>query len=141
LVPRMEPRFANTLLCEHVVPGNGGRHTLVNVFAGDIFLADFPATLFFGFYTEFFADSTIGLITLQFTLDGSVFANLTAAPAGEIIEGRPGVLVFPIFSVNIVKDADLRVDAIISGHRNQTVLTKRIKLGAPISRNDLPPPS
>ncbi|MBN9308226.1 hypothetical protein, partial [Devosia sp.] len=50
-------KFLNAILCEHVVAGANKKHTLINVFGGNIIVEQLPATLTFGLYVEMAAGS------------------------------------------------------------------------------------
>lgn len=50
-------KVSNALACEHVIDGVNKKHTLINTYAGNILLAEFPAKIFLAFYVEFISNA------------------------------------------------------------------------------------
>jgi len=125
------PKFGNVVLCEHVVSGVGNKHTLVNVFSGDIIVSELPARLFFGLYAEYYApeDGSFKDISIELRLNGKTFARIVVSALGAVTPGDAGVVAVPIFELGVDNDLALSVVARVDGHKPQTLMTKQIRQG------------
>lgn len=45
-------KLGNVILCEHIVEGKNNKHTLINVYSGDILMSEFPGHIPVAFYIE-----------------------------------------------------------------------------------------
>ncbi|MER9424384.1 hypothetical protein NKI88_18230 [Mesorhizobium sp. M0317] len=119
-------KVGNVVLCEHAVLGANNKHTLVNVYAGDIIVASLPATLSFGLYIEFLSGNNPEKINIEVSLarDPALIAETIIPNSGT------GIILIPVFPLKIEKDLNLEVFAIAEGFKRQLILKKRIYQGA-----------
>jgi hypothetical protein len=119
-------RFGNCLLCEHVVPGAYNKQTLVNVYTGDIRIAELPAAIFFGLYIEYSPDD-IGEMSINLeikigdTAVGRIESKFVVGPQLDI-----ATISIPIFAVTLDKDTKIEVTANSPGYKAATVLSRKI---------------
>lgn len=122
-------KFGNAILCEYVAKGFGNKHTLVNVFSGDVVVQEMPAKLQFGLYFEYFSDDEISHeINIVFKIDNSIlFQAQIMFPNSKI--GSPASVVIQSFEVQFDRDATLSVEANREGYRKSKILSKKIFKG------------
>jgi hypothetical protein len=120
-------KIGNAVLCEHVVEGLGKKHTLVNTFAGDVLVPQFPATLFFGLYIEYYSEKDHGNLSIDILIDGKKFAEVTVSYT-LATPGRPGIISIPIFEVGAPSEGVLEIVMREEGRRRTPVLKKQILL-------------
>ena len=121
-------KFGNVVLCEHAVLGMNNKHTLVNVFCGDIIVQKFPARLTFGLFAEVAQTPDISEAILEFKLDKTTYFKAQMI-LSEPNENRIGIILIPLIQLQIEKEATFNVVARASGYRSKTFLKKRIFLG------------
>ena len=103
------PKFGNVVLCEHVIPGGGNKHSLINVFAGDLLLPQFPAKLGLGFYAEYYPkDASDGKMTLELRINKKTFARIEVA-FERYREGAPGIIAISFFELNVEQETQLEI--------------------------------
>lgn len=122
-------KFGNASLCEYVAKGAGNKHTLVNVFSGDVIVSEFPANIMFGIYLEYMQEPTdVPSLTIEIIIDGNAIATLPVNIApGE--DGRPLNIVIQSMALSLEKDTTLEVVASAPRRRRTTVLSKRLYKG------------
>lgn len=127
---KQSPRFGNVLLCDHVVPGLGNKHTLVNVYSGDVYPVEFPARLLFGLYIEHFprGGSQTELIDIAINLDDRQVLRVGAELSAPEANGQPGVIPIQVFAVEAERPSTLVVTVALNGGAPETILTKQIRL-------------
>lgn len=122
-------KFMNSVLCEHAIPSAPLRkHTLVNVYSGDIIVAVLPAELTFGFYLEV-APPFPSKMQVELKMDGKVFAKLDASlPQDPHL--KQSVLVLPLVQVGVDKDLTFEITGLAEGFIRTSFIRKRISQGA-----------
>lgn len=120
-------KFLNALLCEHVVMGANKKHTLINVYSGNIIVGQLPANLTFGLYVEMAAGSPPEM-DVELRMDGKPFGKIVAQFPGNHMEQQSN-LVVPLIQVGIDKDLTFSVVATADGYANTTLIKKRISIG------------
>lgn len=127
-------KFENVLLSEYVVVGQGNKHTLINVYSGDVVVQSFPARLMFAVYAEYKSLTTSPYsLLIQVKVDKKVHAKLRAnvEPAGD---GLVGILAIPGLDLTVDRDVVLEVTVTPDNERAVSLFRKRIFQGAvPIS--------
>ena len=126
-------KFRNALLCEFVAKGDRNKHTLVNVFSGDIIVQEFPTKLHVGLYMEYIPqDVNVREFWLHFKLDKEI--PLKAQINMPIVKPNvPVSVVIQLVEVVVDRDLTFSVEAACEGFRKTTVLSKRIY------KSELPP--
>jgi hypothetical protein len=135
-------KFGNAVVCEYAAQGNRNKHTLVNVYSGDIITAEMPATLRLGFYIEHFPDAESPMtIVLTITHDSEKIAELSVAVGGRPKIGKTGVILIPGLNIPVPHDGAFAVVASADGYRDISVIQKRIFMNPDLSPTASPPPS
>ena len=120
-------KFHNAILCEHVVLGANKKHTLINVYSGDIIMGEMPAMLTLGLYVEMAAGAP-AMMDIELQFDHVAFAKIKARfPAGN--EEKPSNLVVPLIQASIEKNLTFSAVATADGYVKTTILEKRISKG------------
>lgn len=119
-------KFANAMLCEHVVSGGSGKHTLVNVYSGDILVKEFPARLAMGFYVEHVADRPGGMWISILRGKGEIAKVHVAvvAQGGQL----SGVVAVPLFEFIADEETTIEFVAGMDGSAKTPILKKKILL-------------
>jgi hypothetical protein len=127
-------KLGNAIVCEFVAQGVNNKHSIINNYAGDIFVGEFPTRLPLAFYVELVADFTK-------TVEGSISVLLgrkkIAGLAAEFdfVEGIPNILVAPTASILIEKSCTLRLTVDIAGHKPIVAIRKQINLNPKLVTN------
>ncbi|MCC0807595.1 hypothetical protein FPV16_15385 [Methylobacterium sp. W2] len=118
--------FGNVVLCEHVIAGDRSKHTLINVFSGDVIVEELPNVLLFGFFAEFKPDTLQEIdILLNVFLEKEMIGQITGKVSPKKLE-EVGTIVIPSFPVSVQKDTYLNVIASSDGYRDKEILKKKI---------------
>lgn len=134
-------KISNALLCEHVIEGLGNKHTLINVFTGDILVKSFPARLFFGLYLEHYPTTPSGKLSIDIILGSKKFAEVAVEYENARL-GLPGALVIPVFEIGLDAPDTLEFVARAEGQPKVRILKKTISLmGGPNDPSASLPPS
>lgn len=122
-------KFANAVLCEYVAKGAGNKHTLVNVYSGDVIASEIPANLVFGIYLEYLPEpDEVPSMGIEVKLGDDVLATLPVKVL-PTQEGKPLNLVLQSIGINVQADTVFEVIATAEGRRRTVVLSKRIYKG------------
>lgn len=122
-------KFGNVIVCEYASKGERNKFTLVNIFSGDIIVAEFPANLHLGLYLEYYPDfEGESDLSLDINLDEDTLATMTAQTK-DAIPGTSGVIIIPAIQLGIERDLTLNVVASKKGYKKVTVVSKRIYKG------------
>ena len=122
-------RILNAIVCEYVAQGFANKHTLVNVFSGNIRVGSFPAQFRIGLYVEFeILKGQPAELKLEMRLGDDVLLNvegeLNAADVGDA-----AVLTIQSIPLNVHANTVLRVFATSPGFGQATVIEKTITQG------------
>lgn len=122
-------KLKNAILCEYVAKGEYSKHTLVNVYSGDVVVQRLPASLSFGIYIEVFR---LSREVTEFDIDIKLGRK-------KILEARfsmsynpnekEGIIIIPRLPVNIESEAIFKVSVGHKGARKVNMLSKRIYEG------------
>ena len=119
-------KFGNIVLCEHVVRGEGGKSTLVNVYSGDIILSEAPVRMHMGVFIEYYPQKETDYdLFLEFMLDKKLFAKLTAQIENNS-DGNVGSINLPLMELNILTSCMLEINAFAEGFNKKTIVQKSI---------------
>ena len=85
-------RTGMVALCDYASKGERNKHTLVNVYSGDVIVGSFPAQLHFGFYAEIFPEGdAAGPVTISVIYGPEKLGEFTVEFADHV-PGRPAVI-------------------------------------------------
>lgn len=122
-------KFTNVILADTVVKGDRRKYVIVNTFAGDVIVKEFPVSLRFGLYAEFWPDREDDYdLTLEIKLDRKVYAK-AVVHITETKLGNPAVIALPQFELGLEKEATLKLDVAADGYRKKQILSKKIFAG------------
>jgi hypothetical protein len=119
--------IGNVVLCEHVVPGLGNKHTLINVYSGDLIVTELPAKLMLALYMEYSAKAPEAFeVLVEIMMNKKDFGRLRFA-----VEAGPqlGVMAIPHMELGFDRDVVLEVRATVDGEKARRVLRKHVALG------------
>jgi hypothetical protein len=135
-------KFKNSILCEYVAKGDRNKHTLVNVYSGDVIVGHFPANLHFALYFELLVDKPGDQqVTLHFSTNNEKMAELSGRintkKAGDIAN-----IVIQAMPIIFDKETLFEVYASAESYAKTKVLSKKIFLGEfPSAASASQPPS
>ncbi|MER8516591.1 hypothetical protein NKH47_27195 [Mesorhizobium sp. M1060] len=115
----------NAILCEYVAQGSFNKHTLVNVFSGDVVAREFPVEIPFGIFL-ILDEVNIRLLKLELLVNGeSVFVGEADGP----FRGT-GPLAIASFKVK-VKEPNSVMELVLSSadHKNTIAISKKVLQG------------
>lgn len=119
-------KFNNSIICDYASAGQGNKHTLVNVYSGDIILSKIPAKIKLAFYSELiFQEKGEFELTLEFFQGKKQFAKANAKLSGGDA-GQVGVILVNSMEVEVKRDGFLKIVAWREGYEKTTLLNKRI---------------
>ena len=122
-------KVTNKLLCELVSPSNNNKHTLVNVYSGDIIVSDMPSHLQLGLYIEAAVSSEYqGTLQLEIRWLRKAIIRGETKVVGKASEGT-AVIVLPSFNLPLDRDGVLDVFFSGDGIRRQKLMSKKIYKG------------
>ena len=120
-------KLGTVVLCEHLVPGANNKPTLINVYSGDIIVAQMPATLIFGLFIEL-PEAYPKEIEFELFLDRKKFAEMRAhIPEGN--KSQSAIIGIPLIQMGIDKDLVFSIVAKADGYANTTVVKRKIFKG------------
>ena len=116
------------IACEYVAAGANAKHTLVNVYTGDILVPEFPARIPMAFYVEIIPDKDFPRdLRLQILQNKKVSADLAAQFDYE--EGKVALVTLPQMAVSLTKETEIRLVVSGEGLRPTTLVKKKISVG------------
>lgn len=122
-------KIGNVILSEYGVKGENNKHTLVNIFAGDITIESLPAQLNLCVYIELMEIKEQIEFSVSIRVDNKEYANVraTIAPEGE---GPKNALIFlPSFQIAISKSIVLSMVCNAEGYSPKILMSKKISEG------------
>jgi hypothetical protein len=119
-------RFGMVALCDYATKGENNKHTLVNIYGGDVLVGAFPAPLHFGFYAEILPDPGFPeQVDLHIMIEGNRFGTVTIKfPATS--PNRPAVLLIPALGFEIQKESTIEFVAEAAGYQPALLMSKRV---------------
>ena len=124
-----ELTFRNAILCEYVAPGAHNKHTLVNVYSGNIIVQKFPAALRFGLYVELSRksdDIKVLELTIKLANKSVVKGQIAIDPKKDTKDAN---VVLQSFPLDVKEATTLSVLIGAQGSRKSRVLYKTITQG------------
>lgn len=123
-------KLGNVVLCEYFVQGLGNKHTLINVYSGDIVVAEMPAKMRLALYIEYEAMAEDAFsVRLEVLMSKEVQARFRFdVESGP--RGRHGIMALPNMEIGIDENVAFEVRMSLDGERSRTVLKKAIAKGA-----------
>jgi hypothetical protein len=122
-------KIGNAVVCEHVVNGGPGKHTLVNAYGGDLLLPDMPTTIVVGIYLEVISHDLPTAINVEVFLGKSLIMGAEVILSGHV-PGNPAILAIPMLPLEVREPCTLRIRLSADGFRPVDALKKSI-LAAP----------
>jgi hypothetical protein len=121
-------KVGNAFACEYVALGSNNKHTLVNVYTGDILVREFPANIPLAFYIEIVPDPEMSqLLKIQVLQNKKLKGELVGE--FEFEPDKVALAIIPQLPFTIAKDTTVRVVAQCEGGRSTTLIAKKIKVG------------
>lgn len=118
--------FRTRILCEDVRKELGNKRSLMGVFSGDVFVSQFPATLSFAAYFEYFPD-TVGQQQVNFSI---YFADKKIADMnGELSVvdlGKLAVLDLPRMNLTVTEPGEFRIEVAAPPSPPEVLLAKKV---------------
>jgi hypothetical protein len=138
-MPQNTLTFGNVLLCDYASRGERNKHTLVNIYSGDIVMDQLPGNLHLGLYAEYKVhDGMPPLIMISVHQAGDLRAEIRFSVEQNSLKAtKVGVLLIPMFEMGVEREGDLEIVAKADGFEPTVILSKSVKR----SPNALPPPS
>lgn len=121
--------FRNVLVCEYVALGAHRKHTIVNVYTGDILVRKFPVTIPLSFYLEVAPSEILGSrqLSVKVYVGDEVRAEATAE--FEFEEGKPGLLTFPQIGCEFDKPSSIKLVISEVDGKARTIVEKTVSEG------------
>ena len=120
-------KIENAILCEHLVPGLNNKHTLINMYAGNIMVKEFPAQIPVAIYIEL-EPKKFGQIPLEVKL----YLGRKEAMAGVAVaifeKNKLSVVAIPTGFIGLDKDTTVKITVATNGERPVTVIQKKVFL-------------
>lgn len=122
-------KVINALLCDHASVSSGNKHTLVNVYSGDLLLGEIPANIMLSAYLELLApvSGTMDL-KVSYKLNSKPIASINAHAEG-LVKGALGVLVLPSIPMAISSTGILTLEIEAPGSPKSIVIKKNVMVG------------
>jgi len=124
-------KFGNVVLCEHVIPSENNKFSLVNVYCGDIVVGEMPATLAFGFFIELIPQDLDPVTIVLNIFYGNKQVGMIKADVKPGKRHEVGAISIPLFMISVESEQIIKVVASSEGYPDQIVLEKKIILQAP----------
>lgn len=128
----MRPSFKinNAIACEHLIQGQGNKHTLINIYAGDILVENFPARINLSLYFEI-DPHVFGIIPLSIKVSYGRKIAMEGKADGVFEEGKVAIIAIPNGLMLFEKPDTLKVSIYADGERPITAIKKGIRLAEP----------
>lgn len=121
--------FGNCVLCEFVAKGAGNKHTLVNVYSGDVIVTEFPANLMIALYIEYLRPKNDNSeLKLELHIGDELFAEMPVKIKYSP-NSKNASIVLPSATLSLNNEVVLTVSATSEGFDRTVVLSKRIYKG------------
>lgn len=121
-------KTGNVIACEYAALGSHGKHTLVNVYTGDILVQKFPALIPIAFFFEIIPEPG-----MPNDLKIDVFQNkeLKASLGAEFQfnVSQLGLAVLQQMPFSIAQNTEIKVVASCEGYKETTLIKKKVSVG------------
>lgn len=125
-------KLTNMIAAEYIVEGVNNKHTIINVYAGDILLNEFPASIPIAFYMEMKSIRDYsGTLSIKLMLGKKVAMEGKASV--DLRAGNPTVMAIPTGLVALAAPTMMRLFVGIEGERPVKVVEKKFRLNPAIS--------
>lgn len=119
----------NVIACEYAAQGANSKHTLVNIYSGNIMVAELPATFPIAFFIELAFSESAGDTKIKIDVQINGKSKFGVEGAFALQDDLPAILMIPQISLRIEKNAELKVLASVNEGRSVTLFKKSISLG------------
>lgn len=125
----MSAKFSveTAVLCEHLVPGLNNKHTLINMYPGNILVAEFPARIPISIYVEL-KPKVFGTFPLELKLYIGKKEAMTGGAEALFERGKTALVAIPTGLVLFEKPTTLKFTLACGDEKPTTVIQKRILL-------------
>lgn len=118
-------KVSNAIACEHVIDSTNKKHTLINTYAGDILLSEFPAAIFLAFYIEL-----MGSVAYETDVEISLYLDRKEVMKGPLnikFDGiNPLVIAIPSGVLQVETPAKMRLMITPSGGKAIKIIEKNL---------------
>jgi hypothetical protein len=120
-------KVTNAIACEHLASGHAGKYILINTYAGDILVAEFPARVAMAFYVELEPKKFGKLpLNIQLTIDRKVIIHGVSEASFE--KGNAAIIAIPDGILTFERKSIFKLSLWVEGSKPVTVLKKEIRL-------------
>ncbi len=115
-------------LCDYATKSEGSKHTLVNIYSGDVIVGAFPAQMHFGFYAEVVPGEIApekAILTLL--LNRKKFAGMEIGFANAR-PNRPAVILIPALGFDVESPVTMEFVLDVDGYSTTQLLKKEVRL-------------
>ena len=117
----------NAILCEHLVPGLNNKQTLINLYAGNILVKEFPAQIPIAIYIEL-KPKIFGTIPLDLKLYVGRKEAMAGVAEAKFEEGKLAVVAIPTGLILFEKTTTLKITLSSGKEKPVTVIQKQVLL-------------
>ncbi|WP_139257119.1 hypothetical protein [Methylobacterium sp. yr668] len=110
------------------MPSENRKYSLINVYSGDIIVAEMPSTLALGLFIELIPQDLDPLDATINIFYGKKHVGKIKADVRPTTKGEVGAIPIPLFMLPVDVDANIKVVASAEGYQDQTILDKKIYL-------------
>lgn len=121
-------KTGNVVACEYVALGSYSKHTLINVYTGDIAVREFPATFPLAFFIEIIPHEGMPQeIKIQIKQGRKTSAELVVNFKFEL--GKPALMILPQILLTFPNDTVVQVVGSGDGLKPTVLATKKVRVG------------
>lgn len=125
-------KLGNVIACEYIVEGANNKHTLINTYAGDILVQEFPAAIAVAFYIELLPTRDYNG-DLEITLMVEKKAAMKGGAKLNFAVGTPSVMAIPMGLVTLPKAATFKLLIGLKGARPIKAVEKSVSLNKSVT--------
>lgn len=123
----MKPlKVGQALICEYVAEGARGKHTLINVYTGDIRIKQMPATFPIGIFVEIIPQpDQPSEFEIEVLIDEKLHGKLVGE-FGEFELGKSALVAVPQLPITVKENSTVKIVATCPGFKRTTAIEKKI---------------
>jgi hypothetical protein len=125
----MKPlKIGQAVLCEYVAEGARGKHSLINVYTGDIRIKEMPATFPIGLYVEIIPQpAQPSRFEVEVLVDDKLQGKLVGE-FGEFVENRSALIAVPQLPVTVTENGAIKIVVTAPGFKRTAAIEKQVTL-------------
>lgn len=125
-------KITNMIVAEYIVEGVNNKHTIINVYSGDILLSEIPASIPIAFYIEMKSSRDYsGTISIKLMLGKKV--AMEGGANVELRAGNPAVMAIPTGLIALKSPTTMKLFIGIEGERPMKVVEKKFSLNPAVA--------